>query len=232
MTKNQSLTDDPLAILQVIDRLEVGPIKLEKQRVIAPYRLIRAEADSVETELIYRFEEDVFDPDEVASQNLASMMVAQVALNYGLFCKEIVFHGVYDETDQRFLRDMAENTSREIYVKKFLEPNPFLIGDVANLPAIKQNRYTRATLVFPKAPVKTHWSLWPTHRIKHAILSSGGKDSLLTYGLLHEIGQEVHPISLNESGRHWFTALNPYRHFRDTVPNTARVWINSDRVFA
>ena len=49
---------------------------------------------------------------------------------------------------------------------------------------------------------------------------------------MHEIGREVHPIFVNESGRHWFTALNAYRHFKDNIPNTARVWVNSDRLFS
>ena len=49
------------------------------------------------------------------------MIGAQVALNYGLFCRKIVFHGIFDGTDRRFLSDMAQNTAREIYVKKFLE---------------------------------------------------------------------------------------------------------------
>jgi creatinine amidohydrolase/Fe(II)-dependent formamide hydrolase-like protein len=66
---------------------------------------------------------------------------------------------------------------------------------------------------------------------RNAILSSGGKDSLLSFGLLRETGCEVHPIFINESGRHWFTALNAYRHFSANILHTARVWTNSDRVF-
>ena len=31
--------DDPLSILAVFDRLEVGPVKLERKRLVAPYRL-------------------------------------------------------------------------------------------------------------------------------------------------------------------------------------------------
>ena len=71
-------------------------------------------AERSENELIYSFEEDVFDPSSATDRNLASMMLAQVALNYGLFCKEIVFDGLYDDTDRKFIRDMTENTSREI----------------------------------------------------------------------------------------------------------------------
>ena len=221
----------PLPELLVIDRLEVGPVKLERKRLTAPYTVYRnGEAHS--TELIYSYEEAVFEPGEAGSQNLADMIAAQVALNYGLFCREIVFHGKYDNADRRFLHSMAENTAREIYVMKLLQPNPFLTGKVAQLKPQAQKHYLNAELVFPDSASKSASPSWETDRNRHAILSSGGKDSLLSYGLLNELGREVHSIFGNESGRHWFTALNAYRHFRDHIPFTGRVWMNSDRVFA
>ncbi|MGD9174840.1 MAG: creatininase family protein [Desulfobacterales bacterium] len=225
---------NPLSALQVFDRLEVGPVKLEPRRLTAPYRLY-GQGREDRTELVYSYEETVFDPSEPESQNLADMIAAQVALNYGLFCRSIVFHGTFDKIDRRFIQDMAENTAREIYVKKFIEPNPFLTGAVRQLKAVKMQRYLRARLEFPESTAfrpKAKWQLWPADRHRHCILSSGGKDSLLSYGLINEIGREVHPIFVNESGRHWFTALNAYRYFRDNIPNTARVWVNSDRLFA
>ena len=65
-----------------------------------------------------------------------------------------------------------------------------------------------------------------------AVLSSGGKDSLASYGLLRELGLRPHPVFVNESGRHWFTALNAYRGLRASDPATARVWTNADRLFS
>ncbi len=62
-------------------------------------------------------------------------------------------------------------------------------------------------------------------------MSSGGKDSLLSYGLLKELDNDVHPVFINESGRHWYTATNAYKYLREDEPNTAKVWCNSDRVF-
>ena len=103
---------------------------------------------------------------------------AQVALNYGLFCRSIVFHGTFDELDRRFIQDMAENTAREIYVKKFLEPNPFLTDAITGLPAVKKQTYLRATLEFPESPAlksKSKWQLWSSDKHRHCILSSGGK---------------------------------------------------------
>ena len=230
--KPQANSDnDPLSALVVFDQLEVGPVKLEPKRLVAPYRLVAGDSTE-QTELIYTYEEAVFDPNTEESRNLADMIAAQVALNYGLFCREIVFNGLFDKTDRQFLRDMAENTAREIYVKKFLEPNPFLVGAGVGLPAVKAKSYLKARLVFPRSPRMLSLQPWHTDTNRHCVLSSGGKDSLLSFGLMEELGRDVHPIFVNESGRHWFTALNAYRHFRDNIPNTARVWVNADRFFA
>ncbi len=234
-------TDDPLSQLKVIDRLEIGPVGLEAKRLVAPYTVIRnGKTDSID--LIYRYEEPVFDPAGPGAQNLADMIAAQVALNYGLFCEEIVFHGSYDGADRQFLHDMADNTACEIYVKKFLHPNPFLIGDAASIPVILKESYLQSKLLFPNeksAPATQNPKLetqnsklkTPTPS-RYLVLSSGGKDSLLSFGLLNELGCEAHPVFGNESGRHWFTALNAYRYFKARIPNTGRVWMNSDRVFS
>jgi creatinine amidohydrolase/Fe(II)-dependent formamide hydrolase-like protein len=222
---------DALNVLTVFDRLEVGPIKLERKRLVAPYRLM-VDGKAEQTELIYTYEEDVFDPDSPESRNLADMIAAQVALNYGLFCHEIVFNGLFDKSDRRFLRKMAENTAREIFVNKFLAPNPFLTDRAVGLPALKTKAYLQATLTFPRRVRTNHLRPWKTDPNRHCILSSGGKDSLLSFGLLDEMGRDVHPIFVNESGRHWFTALNAYRHFKDNIPNTGRVWVNADRFFS
>ena len=228
---------DPLSVLGVIRRLEVGPVQLKPRVMTAPYRVTQ-NGEVHEKELIYRFEEDVFVPGEPASINLASMMAAQVALNYGLFCDELIFHGWFDEHDRGFIEEMAQNTAREIFVKKFLEPNPFLRGPATELPPVKRESYLRANLVFPdggqsKSRKDKKWAQeWKGQRNRHAVLSSGGKDSLLTFGLLRECGHEVHPVFVNESGRHWFTALNAYRYFAANIRNTARVWTNSDRLFS
>ena len=44
-------------------------------------------------------------------------------------------------------------------------------------------------------------------------MSSGGKDSLLTYGIMKEVGANVFPIFVNESGGHWKTASVAYDFF-------------------
>ena len=221
--------EHPLDVLRAFDRLEVGPVRLETRRLRATYT-VHVGAEQRSSELVYRYEEDVFTPDDPGCENLGAMIAAQVALNYGLFCDEIVLHGSLDHHDRRMLRAMAENTAREIYVKKFLEPNPFLVGEATRIEAIPAKRYCRARLTFDGKAEPTE--PWQTDRGRHAVLSSGGKDSLLSHGLLTELSHDSHPIFVNESGRHWYTALNAYRFFRQNVPNTARVWTNADRLFS
>jgi creatinine amidohydrolase/Fe(II)-dependent formamide hydrolase-like protein/7-cyano-7-deazaguanine synthase in queuosine biosynthesis len=225
--------EDALQQFVVFDRLEVGPARLEPRRMVSTYRTWKGDK-SEEIELSYSYEEDVFDAKESADHNLANMIAAQVAINYGLFCRKIEFHGQFDVTDRRFIRAAMENTAREIYIKKLLEPNAFLRPETVLLKAEKRRKYVAAQIEFSESAGHRDlppWSYRDTDRSKHAILSSGGKDSLLSYALLNEAGFETHPVYINESGRHWLTALNAYRHFEKNVPNTARVWVNSDRVF-
>ncbi len=222
--------ENPLEKLIVMDRLEVGPVRVEKNRLVAPYRVLQN--GEVETmDLIYRFEEDVFEPEDLDSQNLAEMITAQVALNYGLFCKEIVFHGSYDAADQSFLKKMAENTAREIYVIKIMHENPFLTGVARDFPLVKKDNYLQAKLIFSGQMLPAS-AAWPVSDNKCAISSSGGKDSLLSFGLMQEIGYETYPVFINESGRHWYTALNAYRYLKDNHSETSRVWMNADRIFS
>jgi creatinine amidohydrolase/Fe(II)-dependent formamide hydrolase-like protein len=228
--KTDSLEDSPLVnALRVLDHLEIGPVRVEPKRCVCPYT-VHNEGSRENFDLIYRFEERVFESDSLEDHNLAAVITAQVGLNYGLFFRNITFHGPLDENDRRFLLEMMHNTSREIYVVKFLQPNPFLTGEAAHLPVIRQRTYTLARVEFSTLERKI-LPMWDTDPNRFAVSSSGGKDSLLSFGLLKEMGRDVYPIFVNESGRHWYTALNAFRYSQASYAETRRVWTNSDRLF-
>ena len=219
--------------LVVFKKLNVHRLIVEPKRVKATYTLIKSDNSEVSKELIYSYDHKYFDKQKASDINLVSMMVAQVALNYGLFCEIIEFEGIFDVNDKRFILDMMENTSREIYVNKFLHKNEFLKPEFANLQPEKLEKYTAAQVIFSSDQylnyrlTKTRTETLSNH---YAILSSGGKDSLLTYGIIKEIGVP-HPIFINESGRHWFTAINAYKYQKQLDDNTVKPWCNSDRIF-
>lgn len=217
----------------VLKKLSVKNIQIEPKKVKATYCVEKQSGDIDTIELIYSYDAVYFNKKEAADVNLASMMLAQVALNYGLFVETIEFDGLFDKTDQRFILDMMENTSREILTNKLLIKNEFLKPPFDSLQPEKKEHYTQSKVVFTNTNF-THLKLSKTtsntDKNKYAILSSGGKDSLLTYGIIKEIG-EPFPIFINEAGRHWFTAVNAHRHFKSIEPNTAKPWCNSDRVF-
>jgi len=215
---------------RVIDSLQIGPVEITPVSVRTPYR-VTVDGQLHETTFAYRFNEPVFDPKRSDDRNLAAMMAVQPALNYGLFCKEIIFHDLFDPKDRQFITEMMENTSREILVKKLHEENVFLLPGwaLAEIPA--RNDYTQAELIFKDEESRLEQAFWAGRENGFCVLSSGGKESLLSYGLLSELACDCHPVYINESGRHWFTALNGYRYFKKRIPNTARVWTDCDRLF-
>lgn len=217
----------------VLKSLRVHKLEVKPKRVSATYEIVHKDGSTATNVLFYTYNTAIFNKNKREDLNLASMMVAQVAMNYGLFCNELIFEGHYDKTDQEFIKNMVENTSREILTNKLLIDNPFLKENYRNLEVEKRERYTQAKIVFtnevlPSSP--SYFNGVTPDMDKYAILSSGGKDSLLSYGLIKEFG-EPHPIFVNEAGRHWFTAVNAYRYFKENEPNTNKAWCNSDRIF-
>lgn len=222
-----------LESFKVLQKLSVKSIHIEPRKVKAVYCVEKHSGETTSFELIYSYNHPYFNKKNSGDLNLASMMLAQVALNYGLFFETIEFDGLYDKTDQQFLKDMMENTSREILTNKLLIKNEFLKPPFDTLQAEKRDQYTQAKLLFTNTQfenVKLTREKSETDLNKYVILSSGGKDSLLTYGIIKEIG-EPYPVFINEAGRHWFTAVNSHRYFKAKEPNTAKPWCNSDRLF-
>ncbi|MFH1728783.1 MAG: creatininase family protein [Pseudomonadota bacterium] len=218
-----------------LDQLTIEAPVIEDNRVWSNYNITDgSKTDTIKLCYKYENKKQFLNLENANTHNLASMITAQVAINYGLFFKTIFFKGLFDETDKKFILDVFENTSREIYVNKLLKGNLFLTESFKHVECQKLKKYTQAKIVFEsdaKKDSKLSWQLWNTDKSKYAILSSGGKDSLLTYGILNELNKETYPIFINESGRHWYTAINAYKHFKENIPNTQRVWTNADRVY-
>lgn len=164
---------------------------------------------------------------------LLRMAFSMPLLNYGLFCEKFRLQFSLCESDFRLLENLNEIFSRDIFVNKILRRRAnYIVPEY--IPLEDSIRFQDSN---PLAEIKPE-SICPDHVLEQGmderrsgILSSGGKESLLSYALLREIGSEVYPLYVNESGGHWRTALPAYRHHRATDPNTQRIWTNVDRFY-
>jgi hypothetical protein len=154
-------------------------------------------------------------------------------LNYGLFTKKIQLNFPVSTADFSLLNDLNLVFSRDIFVNKIAHgDNPYIIPrffpDEKNITPWDGD--PKAVIVPTKITPDTTISD-TSGPMNAGVLSSGGKDSLLTYGLLKELGANVYPLYVNESGGHWKTALTAYKYHQKTEPNTQRVWTNVDRFY-
>jgi hypothetical protein len=177
-----------------------------------------------------------FKYEEPPSQNqLALLRLASVTplLNYGLFTKEIRLEWPVSKADFSLLNDFIDVFSKDIFINKLVrKKNPYVLPQF--LPSASEvteaNARPMAKIVAASSiedvPISIEFD-----ENSCGVLSSGGKESLLTYAMLKEIGADVHALYVNESGGHWRTALPAYRHFKKNYPKTARVWTNVDRFY-
>jgi hypothetical protein len=154
-------------------------------------------------------------------------------LNYGLFTKTFQLNFPVSTADLALLNDLNMVFSRDIFVNKIAHgDNPYILPEFFPDKSRITSRDGDPKAVIAPAKVTPDVTISATSDpLKAGVLSSGGKDSLLTYGLLKELGANVYPLYVNESGGHWKTALTAYKYHQKTEPNTRRVWTNIDRFY-
>lgn len=172
----------------------------------------------------------------LSAEHLAFLKLASVMpiLNYGLFTKEITLKYSIATSDFSLLNDLLDIFSKDIFINKLIRrKNPYILPefglsdeDGTEEKAKPIARLSPATLT-EDLPLSSELD-----KNSCGVLSSSGKESLLTYAILKEIGAKVFPLYVNESGGHWRTALPAYRHHVRSEPNTERVWTNVDRFYS
>jgi len=164
---------------------------------------------------------------------LLRLSSAMPLLNYGLFTREIQLEWQLTKADFSLLNDLLDVFSKDIFINKLVRrKNPYVLqqyipsdAEVSEANARPMAKIVASSLV-DDVPISSE-----LNENACGVLSSGGKESLLTYAMLKEVGAEVHPLYVNESGGHWRTALPAYRHHKKFDPHTARVWTNVDRLY-
>lgn len=213
-----------------LSSISLTDVNIEKNTACA--EVIVRESDGIESrfELINKYEQGLHE-NHLPLLRLAFCMPL---LNYGLFSKKIQLNFPISKADFSLLTDLNVVFSRDIFVNKIAKgTNPYILPEFFPDPKkIKPIDGDPKVVIHPTRLIADTPIGESMDTTKSGVLSSGGKDSLLTYGLLKELGSTVYPLYVNESGGHWKTALTAYKYHKKTEPNTQRVWTNVDRFYS
>ena len=175
--------------------------------------------------IIFRYDSDVEN-----SPNLAGLSGLAALINYALFIDRITVNFPVSEADVRFIREMTRINNTEVFVNRLCRRRyeffrkEFLPGeDEVTL----ENAEGKTRFIFTGSVVDKE----TRKGSRVAVLSSGGKESLVTTGMMIENGENPVALFFNESGGHWKLALPSHRYFMESGIDSLRVWSNVDRFY-
>ncbi|MHB1662484.1 MAG: metal-binding protein, partial [Thermoplasmataceae archaeon] len=153
-------------------------------------------------------------------------------INFSFFSRELVLDFPVTPEDLKFIKEMVRINNIEVFINKicrrryeFFKRHVIPSNDEINLAnAIGETSITANNIIENDSTIKAG-------RGGSMILSSGGKESLLSMGIMKKIGEDVHPFFFNESGSHWLPAKTSYEYFRNSGYNPLKVWSNTDRFY-
>ncbi len=211
------------------DSITVSEPKIENKTVKTLVTLDKQNKDQKSFEIFLKYEKPIT-KDYLPILRLAFTMPL---LNYGLFTKKIKLDYPISTSDKKILNSLNQIFSRDIFVNKILKRRAdYIKPDFhPDLKLVKPNDAEPEAVIEPNSVCDDQFIVKNVDKRSCGILSSGGKESLLTYGLLNEIGCKTYPYYINESGGHWRTALTAYRYHKKNDDKTKRVWTNIDRFY-
>ncbi len=154
-------------------------------------------------------------------------------LNYGLFSNNFKLKFPISKSDYDILDNLNRIFSRDIFVNKILRrrANYILPEFLPKEEDVRPDDANSIAIIEPSKIYNDKVISSDMDKKRCGVLSSGGKESLLTYGMLNEIGCKTYPLYVNESGGHWRTAIPAYRYHKSIDTKTQRVWTNIDRFY-
>lgn len=214
--------------IAVLDEIRVRPTYFDSRKARGMVSFISGDTEK-SFEVIYSYNEDV-----VMDRNIAGLLMAMPAINFTLFSRKLVLDFPVSESDIGHIRELVRTNNREVFINK-LARRRYEFFRREFLPKesdITEENSNGITVVesteLPENVPKISQAIRGN---KVGILSSGGKESLLTYGMIRETGAEAHAFYFNESGSHWFTASTAYSYYSKNFSNVHKVWSNVDRLY-
>ncbi len=214
--------------IAVLDEIRVRPTLFSGRRVRGTVSF-SSNGSEKSFEVLYSYNSDI-----AINENIAGLLMAMPAINFTLFSRKLVLDFPVSDADLRHIREFVRINNREVFVNKLARRRyeffrkEFLPSE-SDLTEENSNGITKVeatSLAKENIPENSGFN---SKRV--AVLSSGGKESLLSYGMLREAGAETHAFYFNESGSHWFTASTAYSYYSKKFSNVHKVWSNVDRLY-
>ena len=207
------------------DEIAITPLTIESRRIIGRARIRRGN-QVLDFTLIFRYTEPV----EI-DRNLAGLILTMPAINFTLFSKRLTLDFPASPVDVQAVRDFVAVNNREVFINKLMRRR-YEFFNREFLPSdsdLTEESSRGLTEVVASAGFTDHDRAKGSGSV--AVLSSGGKESLLTFGMLKEIDPGTHAFFFNESGTHWLLAKQAYDYYSAHFGRTHKVWSNVDRFY-
>lgn len=226
---SENLKKDKFVDLITFSSIELSETYIKKNKAESQVTLRKINGDKKKFRLGITYEEAI-KSSHVPLINLAFFMPL---LNYGLFCEQFILDFTVSQSDIILLDKLNSVFNKDIFVNKILKAKTtyFLKEKLAIKKDVCQNDMNLRTPIKPLKIIKDEIISKDLDQYNFGILSSGGKDSLLTYCMIKEIGYNVYPLYVNESGGHWRTSISAYKFHKKTESNTMHIWTNVDRFY-
>lgn len=207
--------------------ISVGNLSIERKRVSGDIVIEDENGSSSTFRLIFTYGIPVD-----VSMNLAGLMLTMPVINFTFFSKKLRLDYPLSETDLGIISEFMKINAREVFINKicrrrydFFKKEYLPTNEEINMDSADGRTELDAEATIKDFPWREKIS------DSSLVLSSGGKESLLTFAMLNDMVNDVTAYFFNESGGHWRTAKTSYDYFKDHFSKVVRVWSNVDRFY-
>ncbi len=206
------------------DNIEINVLSIEKRRITGNIKF-----DDFSYKLIFTYSEDIN-----VDENIAGLILTMPAINFTYFSKKLTLNFPATENDIKLLNNFMKINAREVFINKIIKRRYDYIKDeyIPDESDINEANADGITELVCNNIIEE--KINNDCDIKNvALMSSGGKESLLGFGIFNEINRDGknYAFYLEESGSHWLTAKTAYDAYNKNYNNTFKVWSNLDRFY-
>lgn len=166
------------------------------------------------------------------NENLSGLAMAGSAINFSFFTRELILDFPVTRNDIDFLKEMIRINNVEVFVNSICRRR-YEFFKRQYLPSEEEiNPHTaEGETVIVAENIKENEQEEVKGKGSVMISSSGGKESLLSMGIMRQMNYDIKPFFYNESGAHWLPAKTSYYYFKNMGLDVMKVWSNTDRYY-